>query len=106
MEVLFSVKILDIEFSPDLYFLRSPKCKKEVSGNWSLRMYVWLQGEYLVLYIFKTNTDRNTKFYTQYKTGAYIIFSGFEENWKAGSKVGQTGSEYLKNGSNDFLQIW
>ena len=40
MEVLFSVKIFDVEFSPDLYVLRSPESKKVVSGNWSVRMYV------------------------------------------------------------------
>ena len=80
MEVLF--KISDVEFSPDLYVLRSPESKKVVFGNWSVRMYVcvcvcvcvyvcvWLQGEYLALYISKTNKDRNTKFYTQYQTSA------------------------------------
>ena len=40
MEVLFSVKIFDVEFSPDLYVLRSPESKKVVFGNWSVRMYV------------------------------------------------------------------
>ena len=40
MEVLFSVKIFDVEFSPDLYVLRSPEYKKVVFGNWSVRMYV------------------------------------------------------------------
>ena len=40
MEVLFSVKIFDVEFSHDLYVLRSPESKKVVFGNWSVRMYV------------------------------------------------------------------
>ena len=40
MEVLFSVKIFDGEFSPDLYVLRSPESKKVVFENWSVRMYV------------------------------------------------------------------
>ena len=40
MEVLFSVKIFDVEFSPDLNVLRSPESKKVVFGNWSVRMYV------------------------------------------------------------------
>ena len=40
MEVLFSVKIFDVEFSPDLYVLRSPESKKVAFGNWSVRMYV------------------------------------------------------------------
>ena len=73
-----------------------------------MRAYV-LQGQYLVLYISKINKDNNTKFYTQYQTNAQIIFPGFEKNRKTGSGVGQkgneTGSEYIKNGANDFLQI-
>ena len=40
MEVLFSVKIFDVEFSPDLYVFRSPESKKVVFGIWSVRMYV------------------------------------------------------------------
>ena len=40
MEVLFSVKIFDVEFSPDIHVLRSPESKKVVFGNWSVRMYV------------------------------------------------------------------
>ena len=68
-------------------------------------MHVTLIGEYLALYISKTNKDRNTKFYTEYLTNAQIIFPSFEENRKTRSKVGLTGSEHLKNGSNDFLQI-
>ena len=71
---------------------------------------MWLQGEYLALYISKISKDRNTKFYAQYQTSAQIIFPGFDENRKTGSRVGktgnETGTEYLKNGSNDFLQIW
>ena len=44
MEVLFSVKIFDIEYKPDLYVLRSPQSKKVVFGNLSVRLYacVWL----------------------------------------------------------------
>ena len=72
-EVLFPIKILDVEFSLDLYVLRSPEFKV-VFENQSVRMYVrmwvWLQGEYLALYIFKTNKDRSTKFYTEYQTSA------------------------------------
>ena len=72
MEILFSVKSFDIELPPDLYVLRSPESKKVVFGNWSMHMCVCvcLQGEYLALYISKTNKDRNTKFYTQYQTSA------------------------------------
>ena len=33
MEVLFSAKIFDVEFSPDLYVLRSPESKNVVFGN-------------------------------------------------------------------------
>ena len=40
MEVLFSVKIFDVEFSPDLCVLRSTESKKVVFRNWSVRMYV------------------------------------------------------------------
>ena len=40
MDVLFSVKIFDIEFSPDLHVLRSPESKKVVFVNWSGRMCV------------------------------------------------------------------
>ena len=40
MEELFSVKIFDAEFLPDLYVLRSPESEKVVFGNWSVRMYV------------------------------------------------------------------
>ena len=40
MEVLFSVRIFDVEFSSDLYVLRSPNSKKVAFGNWSVRMYV------------------------------------------------------------------
>ena len=38
MEVLFSVKIFDVEFSPDLNVLRSPESKKVVFGNFSVGM--------------------------------------------------------------------
>ena len=47
MKALFTVKIFDVEFSPNLYVLRSPesekKKKKTVFGSWSVRMYasVW-----------------------------------------------------------------
>ena len=40
MEVLFSVKIFDVVFSPDLYVLRSSEFKKVVFVNWSVRMCV------------------------------------------------------------------
>ena len=39
MEASFSVKISNVEFSPNLYILRSPESKKMVFGNWSVRMY-------------------------------------------------------------------
>ena len=42
MEVLFSVKIFDVEYSTDLYVLRFPESKKIVFGNWSVRMYVYV----------------------------------------------------------------
>ena len=39
-----------------------------------------------------------------------MIFPGFGENRETGSEIRQTGdetgSEWLKNGSNDFLHIW
>ena len=38
--VSFSVKIFDIEFSPDLYVLKSLEPQKVVFENWSKRMYV------------------------------------------------------------------
>ena len=77
MEALFPVKIFDVEFSPDLYVLRSPESKKVVFGNWSACMYACvcifsvceLYGEYVALYISKFNKDRNTKFYAQYEVG-------------------------------------
>ena len=72
-------------------------------------MCVQLQDGYLAFYSSKTNEDKNTKFYTQYQTSAQIIFLSFDKNWETGSGVehtgNETGSEYLKNGSNDFLQI-
>ena len=73
MEDLLSVKLFDVDFSPDLYVLRSPESKKVVF--WKLvfayvRVCVWLPGEYLALYISKTNTDRNTKYDTEYQTNA------------------------------------
>ena len=41
VKVLFSVKIFDVEFSPDLYALRSIEYKKVVGfENWSVRAYV------------------------------------------------------------------
>ena len=40
MEALFSVKIFNAEFLPDLYILRSTQYKKGVFGNQSVRMYV------------------------------------------------------------------
>ena len=37
------------------------------------------------------------------------MFSSFEKNWENGSAIeytgNETGNEYLKNGSNDLLQI-
>ena len=48
--------------------------------------------------------DKLTKFYTQYQISVYIIFSGLDKNRKKGSGVKRTGSEYLKNGSNNFLE--
>ena len=42
MKALFSVKIFNVEFSPDLYVLRTSESKKEVFGNRSARMYVCL----------------------------------------------------------------
>ena len=33
-EILFEIKIFDVEFLPDLYVLRSPGSKKVVYGNW------------------------------------------------------------------------
>ena len=65
--------------------------------------------EYSAAYISKTNEDRNTIFYTQYQSSAQVILPSFDENWETGSGVEHTGNEtrneYLKNGSNDFLQI-
>ena len=63
MKVLFSIKIVDVKFLPDLYVLRSSDSKKVVFGNWSVRMYVCvcmrLQGAYLVFSISKINKDSN-----------------------------------------------
>ena len=65
-------------------------------------------GEYSVLYIYKTKKDRSIKFYAQYRINILIIFPGFGENRKTGSRVRQTGneigSEHLKSISTDFLQ--
>ena len=64
MDVLFSVKIFDDEFSPNLNILTSPESKKVVFGKWFVSMCVCerLYGEYLALYIYKTNEDRSNKF--------------------------------------------
>ena len=87
--------------------LRSQKSFLEI-GLW-VCMYVWLQDEYLELYISKIIKDKNTKFNTECQISVKIILLSFEENRKTGSGVGQTGngsgSEYLINGSNDFLEI-
>ena len=59
---------------------------------------VWLCGEYSVLYISKTNKDRNTmkdnkdsintnkdrKFYAQYQISVLVIFSGFHKMGSGG----------------------
>ena len=72
-------------------------------------VYVTAKWIFSALYISKTNKNRNNKFCTQYETRPYMLVSGFEENQKTGSGIEQTGNEteneYLKNGSNDFLQI-
>ena len=69
IEVLLSVKICDIEFSPDLYVLGSFESKKVVFENYSVSVCVcvWdvcvcVGGEYSALYISKTNKDRNPNF--------------------------------------------
>ena len=41
MEQLFSVKVFDVEFSPDVYILKYPESKKEVFGNWSVHISVY-----------------------------------------------------------------
>ena len=108
MEVLFFVKIFYNEISSDLYVFRSPECEKLIFENWSVLMHVCmcacalLCGEFSALYVYKSNKDRSTKFYTQKQKSAFL---GFERNLKIGCGVEWTGSEYLKNGSNDFLQI-
>ena len=38
MEVLLSVKTFDVEFSSDLYVMRSPESKKVDFGDWSVRL--------------------------------------------------------------------
>ena len=53
---------------------------------------VWPQGEYSELYASKTNKNRNTQFCTEYQTSAYMTFPGFEENWKRGSGLEETGN--------------
>ena len=57
MEVLFSVKIFDVEFSPALYVLGpvSPKKSFWKSVCAYVCVCVWLQGEYLAPYISRTN---------------------------------------------------
>ena len=66
MEVLFSVKSFDVEFSNDLQSFRSPESKKVVLRNRSVRKYALVRGECFKLSISKANKGRNTKFYTQY----------------------------------------
>ena len=41
MDILYSVKNFDVKFPSDLHVLRSPESKKEVFGNWPVRMHVW-----------------------------------------------------------------
>ena len=48
MEVLFSVKIFAVEFSPDLCVLRSHESKKVVFGNWSVRMGICMPARVYV----------------------------------------------------------
>ena len=102
------IKTFDIEFLLCLCILMSFESKNIIFG-FSLCVCAYLCEQYSALCISKTNKDRNTKFYTQYHTNAQIIFVGFDENRETGSGVGKPGneteSEYLKNGSNDFLQI-
>ena len=50
MEVLFSVKIFDVEFPPDLYVLRSTESKKVVFGQ-CVRVYVCVSACLSVLYL-------------------------------------------------------
>ena len=110
MGILFSVKIFDVVFSRDLYVLRFPEFKKwllEIGLCICVHVCMWLQGEYLALYISKTNKDTNFKFYSHCYISTKIIFPGFGESWETGSVVwetgNETGSEYVKKGSNDFL---
>ena len=51
MEVLFSVKIFDNEFSLDLYALKSSESKKVVLENWSVRVYVTVREIFSALYL-------------------------------------------------------
>ena len=56
MEILYSAKIFDIEFLPDLYVFGSSEPKKVVLENLSVRMWeytyicAWVCGEYPSLY--------------------------------------------------------
>ena len=113
---MFSVKIFKSEFSPDLYVLRSHESKSVVFGNRSrltsiclcVCVSVRLYDEYLTLYTSKINKHKSIKLYTMYQIRVKIILPGFDENQKFRSGVEQTGnqigSEFLNNGSNNFLQ--
>ena len=63
MEVFFSVKTFDVHL---IYMFWDSLSLKNWFLEIDLYVYVWLCGEYLALYIHKTNEDRNTKFHTQY----------------------------------------
>ena len=78
MEVLFSVKIFDIEFSPDLHILRFPECKNGDFENWSVRMRVHvyicvcvaIRGTFIT---FKTKYYGSAKFYTRYQKNVWDL---------------------------------
>ena len=68
MEVLYSVKIFDIEFSPGLYVLMSHELKKMVLENWPVLMCrcvcVTVWTIFKAFCISETNKDESTKFHT------------------------------------------
>ena len=85
MEVLYSVKSFNFEFSHDLYVLRSPEFKKLFFENCSARMYACCVcdcvGNIQRFIPPKLIEIETPNFYTQYQ----IIFPDFGENRKTGN---------------------
>ena len=97
MKVLFSAKIFEFEFLPDLYLLKYPESKKVTFENWSVHMYLCVcvhayKCEYMCGCVGniqrfisqKSNRIRKTKLYTQDQISVWIILPGFGKNLKTG----------------------